>query len=110
MNLRFFKKKFPKLYLFFKNTFIPTFLHIYSCVGIEIVESKELFSLLIKSFSKPLNTEETKKVKDQFFDILKAIPLLFIFLIPGGAFILAILIKVLPKKMIYPSAFLQKKL
>lgn len=96
-----------KVIVFFKKRIFPVFLKFYSCVGIEIKESKELLILIRKSFSKPLNEDEYKKVNAQILDLCKIIPLLVIFIIPGGGLILALILKILPKKLIYPSAFFE---
>lgn len=69
----------------------------------EIRESKELFSLLTKSTHKKLTSEEKKKVKEQLLDICKSVPALAVFLLPGGAILLPLLIKLIPD--ILPSAF-----
>ena len=69
----------------------------------ELIESKELVALLAKSTRKDLNKEEKKKVKKQLLDICKSIPSLTIFLLPGGALLLPILIKFIPKLL--PSSF-----
>ena len=47
--------------------------------------------------------DEKKKVKKQLLDICKTVPSLTIFLLPGGALLLPILIKFIPKML--PSAF-----
>ena len=69
----------------------------------EIQESKELFSLLTKSTHKKLTSEEKKKVKEQLLDICKSVPALAVFLLPGGALLLPLLIKLIPD--ILPSSF-----
>ncbi len=69
----------------------------------EISESKELMQLLAQSSIRDLDIEEKKKVKKQLLDICKSIPSLTIFLLPGGALLLPILIKFIPKLL--PSAF-----
>lgn len=69
----------------------------------EIQESKELLSLLTKSTHKKLTPEEKKKVKNQLLDICKSIPALAVFMLPGGALLLPLLIKLIPD--ILPSAF-----
>ncbi|WP_026811462.1 LETM1-related biofilm-associated protein [Arenibacter latericius] len=69
----------------------------------EISESKELVTLLSKSTVKDLTEEEKKKVQDQLLDIFKSIPSLAIFILPGGAVLLPIFIKLIPKLL--PSAF-----
>ncbi|TDP60907.1 LETM1-related biofilm-associated protein [Flavobacterium dankookense] len=69
----------------------------------EIQQSKELMQLLAKSTHKDLDKEEKKKIKKQLLDICKTVPSLTIFLLPGGALLLPILIKFIPKML--PSAF-----
>jgi hypothetical protein len=69
----------------------------------ELTESKELMQLLTKSTVKDLSPEEKKKVQNQLIDIFKSIPSLAIFLLPGGAVLLPIFIKLIPKLL--PSAF-----
>lgn len=70
---------------------------------IELEQSKEAFSLLKKSTSTSLSEEEKEKVKTQLLDICKAIPAFAIFMLPGGALLLPLLIKIIPD--ILPSAF-----
>ena len=72
-------------------------------LGKEIQESKELFFLLKKSTHKKLTSEEKKKVKEQLLDICKSVPALAVFLLPGGAILLPLLIKLIPD--ILPSSF-----
>ena len=72
-------------------------------LGKEIRESKELFSLLKKSTHKKLTSEEKKKVKEQLLDICKSVPALAVFMLPGGAILLPLLIKLIPD--ILPSSF-----
>lgn len=69
----------------------------------ELHESKELMKLLTKSTVKDLSSSEQKKVHDQLLDIFKTIPSLAIFLLPGGALLLPLVIKFIPKLL--PSAF-----
>lgn len=69
----------------------------------ELSESKELVSLLSKATIKDLTPEEKKKVQDQLLDIFKSIPSLAIFMLPGGAVLLPIFIKLIPKLL--PSSF-----
>lgn len=69
----------------------------------ELSESKELVLLLTKSTTKELNEEERKKIQSQLIDIFKSIPSLAIFILPGGAVLLPIFIKLIPKLL--PSAF-----
>ena len=69
----------------------------------ELSESKELVSLISKSTTKDLTYEERKKVQNQLIDIFKTIPSLAIFILPGGAVLLPIFIKLIPKLL--PSSF-----
>ncbi|MEJ6675381.1 MAG: LETM1 domain-containing protein [Polaribacter sp.] len=69
----------------------------------ELSQSKEALFLLRKSTHTPLDEEEKAKVRIQLLDICKAIPALAVFMLPGGALLLPLLIKLLPD--ILPSAF-----
>lgn len=69
----------------------------------ELSESKELVFLISKSATKDLTPEERKKVQNQLIDIFKSIPSLAIFMLPGGAVLLPIFIKLIPKLL--PSSF-----
>ena len=69
----------------------------------ELQQSREVVGLLSKSTYQKLTEEEKKKVKVQLLDICKAIPALAIFLLPGGALLLPLTIKLIPD--ILPSAF-----
>jgi len=69
----------------------------------ELSESKELVFLLKKSVTENLTAEEKGKVKEQMLDICKAIPAFTVFMLPGGALLLPLLIKLIPT--ILPSSF-----
>ncbi|KAB1159939.1 MULTISPECIES: LETM1 domain-containing protein [Tenacibaculum] len=69
----------------------------------ELQESKELVFLIKKSLTTNLSEEEKIKVKEQMLDICKAIPAFTVFMLPGGALLLPLLIKFIPD--ILPSAF-----
>ncbi|HMC02252.1 MAG TPA: LETM1-related biofilm-associated protein [Flavobacteriaceae bacterium] len=69
----------------------------------ELRESKELMKLLTQSTVRELNDDEHKKVQEQLLDIFKSIPSLAIFMLPGGALLLPLVIKFIPKLL--PSAF-----
>lgn len=69
----------------------------------ELTESKEAMYLIKKSTHTSLSDEEKEKVKAQLLDICKSIPALAVFLLPGGALLLPLLIKLIPD--ILPSAF-----
>lgn len=69
----------------------------------ELLESKELVTLISKSTIQDLSSEEKKRVQNQLIDIFKTIPSLAIFMLPGGAVLLPIFIKLIPKLL--PSSF-----
>jgi DnaJ-domain-containing protein 1 len=69
----------------------------------ELKQSKELVSLIRKSTTTDLTPEEKETVKEQFKDLVKSMPSLAIFLLPGGALLLPLVLKVIPDLM--PSAF-----
>lgn len=69
----------------------------------ELNKSKELVRLLRKSTHQKLTDEEKLKVKNQLLDILKGMPAFTIFMLPGGALLLPLLIKLIPSLL--PSAF-----
>lgn len=70
---------------------------------LEIQQSKELMFLLAKSTQKELTKEEKEVVKNQLMDIIRSMPSLAIFLIPGGSLLLPVFLKIIPGLM--PSAF-----
>ncbi len=72
-------------------------------LAMELKESKELVSLIRKSTTTELTKEEKEKVKTQFLDIVKSMPALAIFMLPGGALLLPIVLKIIPN--LIPSAF-----
>ncbi|MHB0754887.1 LETM1 domain-containing protein [Polaribacter sp. M15] len=69
----------------------------------ELSQSKEAMQLIRKSTHSKLSEEEKEKVKEQLLDICKSIPALAVFLLPGGALLLPLLIKLIPD--ILPSSF-----
>ena len=69
----------------------------------EIKDSKELMVLITYSTVRDLTKEEQKKVQEQLLDIFKSIPSLAIFMLPGGALLLPLVVKFIPKLL--PSAF-----
>ena len=69
----------------------------------ELKQSKELVSLIRKSTTTELTKEEKDAVKKQFLDIARSMPAMAMFLLPGGTFLLPIMLKIIPDLM--PSAF-----
>jgi hypothetical protein len=70
----------------------------------EIKETGELAKLLGAASMRELTPEESAKVKAQLLDICKTVPALAIFLLPGGAFLIPVLIRLLPFNIL-PTAF-----
>ena len=69
----------------------------------ELKDSKELMMLLTQSTVRELSKAEQKKVQEQLLDIFKSIPSLAIFMLPGGALLLPLVVKFIPKLL--PSSF-----
>ena len=69
----------------------------------EMRESKELMSLIQKSTKEELSSEEKEQVRTQFLDLIKTMPSLALFLLPGGSLLLPLILKLVPELM--PSAF-----
>ncbi|NND16212.1 MAG: hypothetical protein HKN89_07790 [Eudoraea sp.] len=69
----------------------------------EISGSKELMNLISKSTVQELSPEERKRMQKQLLDIFKSIPSLAIFMLPGGAVLLPLFVKLIPQLL--PSAF-----
>ncbi|MBM3418666.1 MAG: hypothetical protein FJY17_07085 [Bacteroidetes bacterium] len=74
----------------------------------ELNESKELIALINKSTHQELSKEEREKVKKQFMDVLKSVPSVGIFLLPGGALLLPLILKIVPD--LTPSAFKENEI
>ncbi|MFT5216096.1 MAG: hypothetical protein ACI83H_001214 [Glaciecola sp.] len=69
----------------------------------ELQQSKELMVLLSQSTVRDLSKEESKQLQEQLIDVIKTIPSLAIFMLPGGALLLPLFVKLIPKLL--PSAF-----
>lgn len=69
----------------------------------EIRQSKDLMLLITKATHTDLTKEEQKKMQSQLIDVLKTIPSLAIFLLPGGAILLPLFAKLIPNLL--PSSF-----
>lgn len=77
-------------------------------LAVELRQSKELVQLIRKSSKEELSKEEKEKVKSQFMDIVKSMPALAIFMLPGGALLLPIVLKIIPN--LVPSAFRENEI
>ena len=69
----------------------------------ELKQSKDLLFLISKSTHTELTKEEQKRMYAQMVDLLKTIPSLAIFMLPGGMILLPLFAKLIPN--ILPSAF-----
>ena len=69
----------------------------------ELKESKELMDLVRESTLRDLSEEEKEIVRTQFYDILKTMPSLAIFMLPGGALLLPVVSKIFPELL--PTSF-----
>lgn len=69
----------------------------------ELNQSKDLLALITKSTHTDLTKEEQKQLQSQLLDLLKTIPSLAIFMLPGGAILLPLFVKLIPNML--PSAF-----
>ncbi|MCC5923974.1 MAG: TerB family tellurite resistance protein [Crocinitomicaceae bacterium] len=74
----------------------------------ELSQNKELILLVNKSLTEELTNEEKDKVKNQFKDIIRTMPALAIFMLPGGALLLPIILKIIPD--LVPTAFRSNEL
>ena len=77
-------------------------------LAVELKNSKELVSLISKSTQQDLTKDEKETVKEQFLDLAKTIPSLALFMLPGGAVILPVVLKLIPS--LVPSAFVNNKI
>ncbi|WNJ19966.1 hypothetical protein [Pontibacter sp. G13] len=76
-------------------------------IGEEISQSKELVVLLRKSTRTGLTEREKEKVRRQLLDILRTIPTFTLALLPGAFITLPILMRVIPKHILFPSSFVE---
>lgn len=69
----------------------------------ELVNNRELASLISQAAIRNLDTSEKKKIKKQLLEICRTVPSLAVFMLPGGSLLLPLLIKFIPKML--PTAF-----
>ena len=79
---------YEKLYGSVTNKWVKILSRNKDKLAAELRGSKELVFLIKKSATTELTKEEKEKVKTQFLDIVKSMPALAIFLLPGGALLL----------------------
>lgn len=69
----------------------------------ELKHNQELLALVNKSFTQELTPDEKDKVKHQFREVIKSMPAVAIFMLPGGALLLPIIMRIIPD--LVPTAF-----
>ena len=94
---------YKKAYSSLSKRFTKIILRNKDKLTVELRESKELILLVKKSATEELSKEEKELVKSHFKDVLRSVPALAIFMIPGGAFLLPMVLKIIPDLL--PSAF-----
>ncbi len=97
------KNTYEKVFDSFSNRWRKVLLRNKDKLVIELSESKELLALVRKATTQELTPEEKTKVKVQFRDIVRSVPALGIFMLPGGAILLPLILKIIPD--LVPSAF-----
>ncbi|TDS50949.1 LETM1-related biofilm-associated protein [Myroides indicus] len=74
---------------------------------IEIQKNTKLMALLIESTHRNLDENEKKIVKNQIIEVIKTIPSLALFLLPGGSILLPVILRFIPSLL--PSSFNENK-
>ncbi|MDB3907689.1 LETM1 domain-containing protein, partial [Crocinitomicaceae bacterium] len=97
------RSKYDKVYMSFTKRWTKVISRNSEKLKVELRESKELVVLIRKSGSQELTPEEKDAVKTQFKDLAKSIPALTVFMLPGGAVLMPLLLKLIPD--LIPSAF-----
>lgn len=97
------RSKYDKVYKSFSKRWTKVISRNSDKLKLELRESKELVMLIRKSSSEELSAEEKEAVKTQFKDLAKSIPALTVFMLPGGAILMPLLLKLIPD--LIPSAF-----
>jgi len=97
------RSKYDKVYKSFSKRWSKVISRNSDKLKVELRESKELVKLIRKSRSEELTPEEKEAVKGQFKDLAKSIPALTVFMLPGGAILMPLLLKLIPD--LIPSAF-----
>lgn len=99
---------YERLYQSFTNRWIKVLGRNKDKLVDELKNNKELVTLVNKSLVEDLSTEEKEKVKTQFKDLVKSMPALAIFMLPGGALLLPLITRIVPALL--PSSFKQNDL
>ncbi len=97
------RSKYDKVYKSFTKRWTKVISRNSDKLKVELRESKELVILIRKSSTQELSPEEKDAVKSQFKDLARTIPALTVFMLPGGAVLMPLLLKLIPD--LIPSAF-----
>lgn len=100
--------KYDKVYKSFSGRWVKVISRNHEKFKVELRESKELVRLIKKSRSQDLNSEEKEMVKEQFRDLARSIPSLTVFMLPGGAILMPLLLRLIPDMV--PSAFRENEI
>lgn len=102
------RSKYDKVYSNFSMRWTKVIARNSDKLKVELRESKELVILIRKSSSQELTPEEKEMVRNQFKDLAKSIPALTVFMLPGGAILMPLLLKLIPDMI--PSAFRENEI
>lgn len=100
--------KYDKVYKSFTKRWTKVISRNSDKLRVELRESKELVLLIRKSGSQELTAEEKEMVRNQFRDLAKSIPALTVFMLPGGAVLMPLLLRLIPD--LVPSAFRENEI
>jgi len=81
-----------------RNTIKKSLLHYRETLLEEIQSIRDLMALLMKGAKKKWSKKELQEIKTQFAQLGKKVPVLMVFLLPGGLVLLPILVEVLERR------------
>jgi hypothetical protein len=81
-----------------RKTIKKSLLHYREAILEEIQSVRDLMALLMKGTKKKWSKDELQEIKAQFAQLSKKVPVLMVFLLPGGLVLLPILVEVLERR------------
>jgi hypothetical protein len=81
-----------------RNTLKKSLLHYREAIREEIQSVKHLMALLMKGTKMKWSQNELQEIKAQFAQLGRRVPVLMVFLLPGGLVLLPILVEVLERR------------
>jgi hypothetical protein len=81
-----------------RNTIKKSLLHYRETILEEIHSVRDLMALVMKGAKKKWSKNELQEIKTQFVQLSKKVPVLMVFLLPGGLVLLPILVEVLERR------------